>query len=140
MERGLSVTRRRLLGFAAGAAAGAAVGVPAGRTLGDFLQATNLPVYPPRGPESFVLAVCNLCPGGCGLRVRRIGERAVKVDGNPLHPVDGGRPVPADRPPSRVCITPTGCGGLFAGSDREACCLPFRRSRGAARSTTSPRG
>jgi anaerobic selenocysteine-containing dehydrogenase len=94
MERSSSVSRRRFLGFAVGAAAGAAVGVPAGRTLGDFLQATDLPVYPPRGPESFVLSVCNLCPGGCGLRVRRIGERVVKVGGNPLHPVNGGRLCP----------------------------------------------
>ncbi len=94
MERGASVSRRRFLGFAVGAAAGAAAGVPAGRTLGDLLQATDPPVYPPRGPESFVLSVCRLCPGGCGLRVRRIGERVVKVDGNPLHPVNGGRLCP----------------------------------------------
>ena len=90
----MSFNRRRFLGFAAGAVAGTAVGVPAGRTIGDFLQAADLPVYPPRGPEKFVLSVCNLCPGGCGLRVRRIGERAVKVDGNPLHPVNGGRLCP----------------------------------------------
>ena len=68
--------------------------MPAGRTLGDFLHASELPVYPPRGPESFVLSVCTLCPGGCGLRVRRIGERVVKLDGNPLHPVNGGRLCP----------------------------------------------
>ncbi|MGH9367217.1 MAG: molybdopterin-containing oxidoreductase family protein [Thermoanaerobaculia bacterium] len=94
MERSASVSRRRFLGFAVGAAAGAAAGVPAGRTLGDLLQAADLPVYPLRGPESFVLSVCSLCPGGCGLRVRRIGERVVKVDGNPLHPVNGGRLCP----------------------------------------------
>ena len=111
MERGLSVSRRRLLGFAAGAAAGTAVGVPAGRTLGDFLQATNLPVYPPRGPESFVLAVCNLCPGGCGLRVRRIGERAVKVDGNPLHPVNGGRLCPRGQAALQSLYHPDRFGG-----------------------------
>ncbi|HEX9688713.1 MAG TPA: molybdopterin-dependent oxidoreductase [Thermoanaerobaculia bacterium] len=86
--------RRRFLGFAAGAVAGTAVGVPAGRAIGDFLQAADLPVYPPRGPEKFVLSVCNLCTGGCGLRVRTIGERAVKVEGNPLHPVNGGRLCP----------------------------------------------
>jgi anaerobic selenocysteine-containing dehydrogenase len=90
----VNFNRRRFLGFAAGAVAGTAVGVPAGRTIGDFLQASELPVYPPRGPEKFVLSVCNLCPGGCGLRVRRIGERAVKVDGNPLHPVNAGRLCP----------------------------------------------
>jgi anaerobic selenocysteine-containing dehydrogenase len=90
----MKVDRRRFLGFAAGAAAGTAVGVPAGRTLADFLQAADLPVYPPRGPESFVLSVCNLCPGGCGLRVRRIGDRVVKVEGNPFHPVNSGRLCP----------------------------------------------
>lgn len=90
----MKVNRRRFLGFAAGAAAGSALGVPAGRTLGDFLQAADPAVYPPRGPETFVLSVCNLCPGGCGVRVRRIGERAVKIDGNPFHPVNGGRLCP----------------------------------------------
>jgi anaerobic selenocysteine-containing dehydrogenase len=94
MADGPRVSRRRFLGFAAGAAAGTVVGVEAGRTLGDFLQAADLPVYPPRGPESFVLSVCSLCPGGCGLRVRRIGGRAVKVEGNALHPVNGGRLCP----------------------------------------------
>ncbi len=90
----MALNRRRFLGFAVGAAAGTAVGVPAGRALGDLLQAAELPVYPPRGPESFILSVCNLCPGGCGVRVRRIGGRAVKVDGNPFHPVNGRRLCP----------------------------------------------
>lgn len=86
--------RRSFVGFAVGAAAGTAVGVPAGRTLGDLLQASDTTIYPPRGPEKFVLSVCNLCPGGCGVRVRRIGDRAVKVEGNPFHPVNGGRLCP----------------------------------------------
>jgi anaerobic selenocysteine-containing dehydrogenase len=94
VEPKLKVNRRRFLGFAAGTAAGTALGVSAGRTIGDFLQAANAPVYPPRGPENFVLSVCNLCPGGCGVRVRRIGTRAVKLDGNPLHPINGGRLCP----------------------------------------------
>jgi anaerobic selenocysteine-containing dehydrogenase len=94
VEPRVKVNRRRFLGFAAGTAAGTALGVSAGRTIGDFLQAANAPVYPPRGPENFVLSVCNLCPGGCGVRVRRIGTRAVKVDGNPLHPINAGRLCP----------------------------------------------
>jgi menaquinone reductase, molybdopterin-binding-like subunit len=86
--------RRRFLGFAIGAAGGAALGVPAGNTLGDLLEATETPIYPPRGPEKFALSVCNLCPGGCGVRARQIGGRVVKVDGNPNHPVNGGRLCP----------------------------------------------
>jgi anaerobic selenocysteine-containing dehydrogenase len=86
--------RRRFLGFAAGAAAGTAVGVPVHRTYSDVMEAMSPSVYPPRGPEDFVLSVCSLCSGGCGIRARRIAGRVVKVDGNPMHPVSGGRLCP----------------------------------------------
>ena len=86
--------RRRFLGFTVGAAAGTAVGVPAVRTYSDVMAAMNPPVYPPKGPEDFVLSVCALCPGGCGVRARRVGGRVVKLDGNPFHPVNGGRLCP----------------------------------------------
>src|SRR5690606_22604717 len=33
---------------------------------------------------------CALCPSGCGLEVRVAGGRAVKVEGNPLHPLNQG--------------------------------------------------
>lgn len=93
-SEGPKVSRRRFLGFGVGAAAGTALGIPAGRTLSDFVAAVDHPIRPPGGPEDHVLSVCNLCPGGCGLRVRRVGRRAVKVNGNPLHPVNGGRLCP----------------------------------------------
>ncbi len=44
----------------------------------------------PWGPESVVPSVCSMCPAGCGLRVRKVGERAVHAQGNPLHPVNHG--------------------------------------------------
>jgi anaerobic selenocysteine-containing dehydrogenase len=90
----MKLNRRRFLGFTAGAAAGTALGVPASQTLSDFVATAEEPIYPPRGPEDFVLSVCRMCPGGCGVRLRRIGGRAVKVDGNPMHPVSGGRLCP----------------------------------------------
>jgi len=90
----LSISRRRFVGFTAGAAAGTAIGMSAGKFLSDFASAVDSPVYVPRGPEGFTLSVCAMCPGGCGLRARRIGERAVKLEGNPLHPVNGGRLCP----------------------------------------------
>jgi anaerobic selenocysteine-containing dehydrogenase len=40
--------------------------------------------------ESHVLTTCALCPSGCGLRVRVVDGRAVKVEGNPLHPLNQG--------------------------------------------------
>ena len=59
-----------------------------------ILGSAESPLYPPKGPERFALSVCALCPGGCGVRVRKIGERAVKLEGNPLHPVNAGRLCP----------------------------------------------
>lgn len=90
----MEVNRRRFLGFTVGAAAGTALGVPASRTLSDLIEGTEQPVYPLRGKEDAILSVCRLCPGGCGIRVRRVGQRAVKVDGNPLHPISRGRLCP----------------------------------------------
>lgn len=46
---------------------------------------------PARGPANTVNTVCQLCPGGCGIRVRLIEKkRAVYIDGNPNHPVNRG--------------------------------------------------
>jgi anaerobic selenocysteine-containing dehydrogenase len=90
----MELNRRRFLGFTAGAAAGTVAGVPVSQTLSDWVAATDETVYPPRGVEDSVLSICRMCPGGCGLRVRRIDGRPVKLDGNPLHPINGGRLCP----------------------------------------------
>jgi len=41
-------------------------------------------------PQYFATA-CGMCPAGCGLLVRTLGGRAVKIEGNPAHPVSGGK-------------------------------------------------
>ena len=38
----------------------------------------------------WVKTTCALCPSGCGLEVRVVDGRAVKVEGNPLHPLNQG--------------------------------------------------
>jgi anaerobic selenocysteine-containing dehydrogenase len=46
---------------------------------------------PERGGATTVNTVCQLCPGGCGIRVRLIQEKnAVNIEGNPTHPVNQG--------------------------------------------------
>ena len=46
---------------------------------------------PERGEAATVNTVCQLCPGGCGIRVTLIQEKnAVKIDGNPAHPINQG--------------------------------------------------
>lgn len=86
--------RRRFLGVTVGAAAGAAVGGAAGAGLRALFASAESPIVPPRGPERVVLSVCDLCSGGCGVRIRMVGDRAVRIEGNPLHPVSGGRLCP----------------------------------------------
>jgi anaerobic selenocysteine-containing dehydrogenase len=44
----------------------------------------------PRGSERLVPTICQQCHGGCGAVVRMVGDRAVKIDGNPVNPVSRG--------------------------------------------------
>ena len=40
--------------------------------------------------EQIVRTTCALCPCGCGLEVRVVDGKAVKIEGNPLHPLNQG--------------------------------------------------
>lgn len=40
--------------------------------------------------DELVKTTCALCPSGCGLEVRVVNGKAVKVDGDPLHPLNQG--------------------------------------------------
>lgn len=87
--------RRNFIRFASGGAAGlatAGVTLTGISTLNAALAREEVKV--PHGPETWALGVCSLCPGGCGLRIRKIGSRAVRISGNPLHPVNHGRLCP----------------------------------------------
>lgn len=83
--------RRRFLG-GAGWLAAAAAGC---RPQRDPYAVSKPPVpLPPNlrpGSETHVLSTCGLCPAGCGIRVRVVEGRAVKVEGNPDSPVNRGR-------------------------------------------------
>lgn len=46
---------------------------------------------PESGGSSYLNSICLLCPGGCGIKVRLIEKRrAIKIDGQPYHPVNRG--------------------------------------------------
>lgn len=84
-----SVSRRDFL--KAGAAV-TAVGVAAlalesqnNRPMDRFGAAVEPPL-----DERIVKTTCALCPSGCGLDVRVSDDKAVKVEGNPLHPLNQG--------------------------------------------------
>jgi anaerobic selenocysteine-containing dehydrogenase len=88
---GFKVDRRDFMRFAAGGALGTATSGVTLRGISRVNEAlANEEVRVPGGPETWTPGVCTLCPAGCGLRVRKIGPRAVKVQGNPLHPVNQG--------------------------------------------------
>lgn len=40
--------------------------------------------------ETWAHSICQLCPSGCGLRVRLINGHPVSLSGNPFHPVNRG--------------------------------------------------
>lgn len=46
--------------------------------------------YVAEGTESFVPSVCLLCSSGCGIVARVIDGRVVKLEGNPMHPINAG--------------------------------------------------
>ena len=55
---------------------------------------------PKEGKFTYAKSVCNLCPGGCGINVRKVDNRAVKIEGRTDYPVN----------PGGIC--PLGMGGL----------------------------
>ncbi|HET7853433.1 MAG TPA: twin-arginine translocation signal domain-containing protein, partial [Candidatus Methylomirabilis sp.] len=52
-------------------------------------------VVPPEeiipGEATWYATVCRECPAGCGMLVKTMEGRAIKVEGNPDHPVNRGR-------------------------------------------------
>jgi len=82
------IGRREFLGGAALAGA-AALGCRRGR---DPYRIEKPPVSGSgrAGEERWVLSTCGLCEAGCGIKVRVVEGRAVKIEGNAEHPVNRG--------------------------------------------------
>ena len=54
-------------------------------------------IFPPEdiipGKASWYASTCRECPAGCGILARNREGRVVKLEGNPLHPVNQGKAV-----------------------------------------------
>jgi menaquinone reductase, molybdopterin-binding-like subunit len=89
----MKVDRRSFLGLGLGAVAGIAIS-PVGAKLTDDLSiwTQNWPwtPVPPDGEITYDHSVCSLCPGTCGITVRKIDGRPVKVEGRDTYPVNNG--------------------------------------------------
>ncbi len=56
--------------------------------------------------EKFLPTICALCPSSCGLTVRVVNDRAVKVEGNDLHPINQGVCCPKGQASLEVLYSP----------------------------------
>ncbi len=54
----------------------------------------TLPEGRPIDGEVFYATACTGCPAACGIVVRTVDGRAVKIEGNPEHPLSGGKLCP----------------------------------------------
>ncbi len=89
----MKVDRRSFLALGVGGAAGTALS-PLPWKLTDDLSIWSqrwpwVPV-PEDGEIHFEKSTCTLCPGGCGIDVRMINDRPVKIEGQKRHPINRG--------------------------------------------------
>jgi anaerobic selenocysteine-containing dehydrogenase len=89
----MKIDRRSFLSFVIGGAAGTALSPLPWKLTDDIaIWSQNWPwtPVPQKGEVSYLNSTCTLCPGGCGILVRKVGERVVKLEGMEGHPVNDG--------------------------------------------------
>ncbi len=89
----MKLSRRCFLSFVVGGAAGTALSPLPWKLLDDAsIWSQNWPwtPVPPDGEGTYVRSTCTLCPGGCGISVRKIDDRAIKIEGAKGHPINDG--------------------------------------------------
>ena len=88
----MAIDRRDFLKFVVGGALGTVISPLPWVSMDEVAKwSQRWAPIPDKGGTSYVFSTCKLCPGGCGIRVRLIeGKKAVKIEGNPNHPVNRG--------------------------------------------------
>ncbi|MBW2099847.1 MAG: molybdopterin-dependent oxidoreductase [Deltaproteobacteria bacterium] len=89
----MKLNRRNFLSLGVGVVAGTTLSPLPWKLMDDVsIWSQNWPwtPLPPDGEVTFEKSVCTLCPGGCGITVRKIDDRAVKIEGIEDHPVNDG--------------------------------------------------
>lgn len=89
----MSLGRRGFLQFCLGAGAGITFSPLPWKLMDDSaIWTQNWPwtPVPPGGEVSIEKTACTLCPGGCGITVRKVKDRAIKIEGMKGHPINDG--------------------------------------------------
>jgi anaerobic selenocysteine-containing dehydrogenase len=89
----MELDRRNFIKFIVGGAGGTLLSPLPWKLIDDISIWTQnwswVPV-PARGKVSYVDTVCTLCPGACGITVKKVGDRAVKIEARDDYPLSRG--------------------------------------------------
>jgi len=101
------LSRRSFLKLSA-AAAGSAAALAALQNVMGSAQAAPHPQgeIQTGAEEKIVASTCALCPAGCGVLVRVADGRVVKLEGNPMHPVNQGSLCPKGQAAPELLYNP----------------------------------
>ncbi|MGD9973981.1 MAG: menaquinone reductase molybdopterin-binding-like subunit QrcB [Desulfatirhabdiaceae bacterium] len=89
----MKIDRRCFLSLGVGAGAGIALSPLPWKITDDlsiWTQNWSWTPVPATGEFTTVNTICTLCPGGCGISVKKVDNRAIKIEGMTDHPVNGG--------------------------------------------------
>ncbi len=101
----MTISRREFVGSALGAAAAATCAGCRPVFMTQILGRAGTGKRP-TGPIKWVKSACLQCPAGCGIQVKTIEGDAIKIEGNPLHPVNKGRLCPKGQAGLQVLYDP----------------------------------
>jgi len=93
LTKAIAFNRRNFIKLLVGGAAGVHLSPLPWKLTDDIaIWTQNWPWLPEPTVGAFtqVSALCQLCPGGCGLMVRKVDHRAVKIEGRTDYPVNPG--------------------------------------------------
>jgi anaerobic selenocysteine-containing dehydrogenase len=85
----MQINRRDFLTLGGGVIAGTALSAAGVRFLRQLAHGEG-ELALGTGEETWATSICQLCPGGCGIRVRSIDGWPVRIEGNPLYPLNRG--------------------------------------------------
>ena len=101
-----NISRRDFLKMGA-AAAGSAVALGALKNVMSAQAATESATnIQTASDEKIVASTCHLCSGGCGILVRVADGKVVKLEGNPMHPVNQGSLCPKGQAAPELLYNP----------------------------------